>query len=170
LDIYSCMFPAYLIKSYTIKITMKRIVDYRKLFNITQETDLAQLKVIYRNLMKEWHPDKFTDNDVQKAEAEAKSKVIIEAYHFLVSISPETHASNLDEYAETIGTSGINDFLYKGQTLKVTFNNGSVYEYLGVPKNIYIKLINSSTQARFARRHIFDSFVYRNVGKQNIAV
>jgi curved DNA-binding protein CbpA len=147
---------------------MKRIVDYRKLFNVTSETDLAQLKIIYRNLMKEWHPDKFKEGEEQ-AVAESKSKTIIEAYHFLVSISPETHASNLEEYTITIGTSGINDFLYKGQNLKVTFNDGSVYEYLGVPKNIYVKLINSSTQARFARRHIFQSYVYRNIGKQTVS-
>jgi curved DNA-binding protein CbpA len=147
---------------------MKRIVDYRKLLNITSETDLAQLKISYRNLMKEWHPDKFGEDDAKIAEAETMSKTIIEAYHFLVSISPETHALNLEEYTETIGNSGINDFLYKGQTLKVTFNNGSVYEYLGVPKNIYVKLVNSSTQARFARRHIFQSHVYRNIAKSTL--
>jgi len=145
---------------------MKRIVDYRKLFNITQETDLAQLKIIYRNLMKEWHPDKFKEGDEQAAIAETKSKTIIEGYHFLVSISKETHALNLEKYTETISNSGINDFLYKGQNLKVTFNDGSIYEYLGVPKSIYVKLINSSTQARFARRHIFNSYIYRNVSKQ----
>ncbi len=144
---------------------MKRISDYRKLFGISQQADLAQLKVIYRNLIKEWHPDKFQEGDERKAEAEGKSKTIIAAYHFLVSISPETHALNKEEYANTINTSGINDFLYKGQTLKVTFNDGSIYEYFGVPKNIYHKLINSSTQPRFARRHIFESFPYRKALK-----
>src|SRR5689334_4736790 len=118
---------------------MKRIIEHRKLFNITQDTDLAQLKTLYRNLMKEWHPDKFQD-DAQKAEAENRSKAIIEAYHFLVSISPETHTSNLEEYTATTTNAGIDDFVYKGQTLKVTFQDGSVYEYFGVPKNIYNKL------------------------------
>ena len=121
---------------------MKRITDYRKLFAITKDTDLAELKLIYRNLIKEWHPDKFTDNDTLKAEAEIKSKEIIEAYHFLVSISPETHASKLEDYTLTITNSGIDDFLYKGQTLKITFQDGSKYEYFGVPKNTYNKLIN----------------------------
>ncbi|HNO71213.1 MAG TPA: KTSC domain-containing protein, partial [Bacteroidia bacterium] len=101
-----------------------------------------------------------------KAQADIKSKEIISAYHFLVSISPETHAINKEEYLATISTSGIDDFIYKGQTLKVTFQNGSVYEYFGVPKNVYNKLINSSTQARFARRHIFESYTYRKSSKQ----
>ena len=142
---------------------MKRILDYRRLFGITQEADLAQLKTIYRNLMKEWHPDKFQEGDELKSQAEIKSKEIIAAYHFLVSISPETNKLNLEEYTKTINTSGIDDFIYKGQTLKVTFQDRSVYEYFGVPKNVYNKLINSSTQARFARRHIFDSYTYRKV-------
>jgi DnaJ-class molecular chaperone len=45
---------------------MRRIVEYRKLMNITQETTLADLKIVYRNLMKEWHPDKFADNEEKK--------------------------------------------------------------------------------------------------------
>jgi DnaJ-class molecular chaperone len=146
---------------------MKRITDYRKLFNITKETDLAELKLIYRSLMKEWHPDKFTDEE-KKADAELKSKTIIEAYHFLVSISPETHAATLEDYNFTTGNSGIEDFLYKGQTLKITFQDGSKYEYFGVPKNTYNKLVNSPNLARFARRHIFESFIYRNVFKPTV--
>ncbi|HET7819452.1 MAG TPA: KTSC domain-containing protein [Bacteroidia bacterium] len=148
---------------------MKRILENRKLLGVTHEADLAQLKTVYRNLMKEFHPDKFQD-EALKAEAEIKSKTIIDAYHFLVSISPETHALNAEEYARTINTSGIDDFLYKGQTLKVTFQDGSVYEYFGVSKNIYNKLINSSTPARFARRHIFESCIYRKAAKQTETV
>ena len=31
---------------------MKRITDYRKLFEITKDTDLAELKLIYRRLIR----------------------------------------------------------------------------------------------------------------------
>ena len=71
---------------------MKRIIEYRRLLDITPDTDLTGLKSTYRNLIKEWHPDKFNGDDERKAEAEEKSKNIIEAYHFLVSIAPETKA------------------------------------------------------------------------------
>ena len=107
---------------------MKRITEYKKLFGISKDVNLGELKVLYRNLIKEWHPDKFHNDDTGKAEAEKKSKEIIEAYHFLVSLSPETHEHNKEVYATTITTSGIDDFIYKGQTLKVTFNDGSVYK------------------------------------------
>ncbi len=145
---------------------MKRIIEYRRLLDITPETDLGGLKSTYRTLMKEWHPDKFTDDEERKAEAEDKSKNIIEAYHFLVSIAPETKAFNLEEYTQTTNNSGIEDYEYKGQTLKISFQDGSVYEYFGIPKNIYNKFLNSSTLLRFARRHIFYSYTYRNVSKQ----
>ncbi len=149
---------------------MKRITEHRKLFEVTPDADLSKLKTIYRNLIKEWHPDKFQEGDDLKAEAEAKSKAIIEAYHFLVSISPETHAMNVEVYTQTINTFGIDDFSYKGQTLKVTFQDGSIYEYFGVPKNIYNKLINAPTQARFARRHIFTTYLHRNVSRSSVEV
>jgi len=146
---------------------MKRIIEYRRLLDITPETDLSGLKSTYRNLIKEWHPDKFVDDNDLKAEAEDKSKKIIEAYHFLVSIAPETQAFNLEGYTLTTNTSGIEDYEYKGQTLKITFQDGSVYEYFGIPKNIYNKFMNSSTLLRFARRHIFYSYTYRNISKQS---
>jgi len=144
---------------------MKRIIEYRRLLDITPDTDLGGLKSTYRSLIKEWHPDKFTDDDEQKAIAEDKSKNIIEAYHFLVSIAPETKAFNLEGYTLTTTTSGIDDYSYKGQTLKITFQDGNVYEYFGIPKTIYNKFLNSSTLVRFARRHIFYAYTYRNVSK-----
>ncbi len=143
---------------------MKRLVDYRKLFNVDQDADLAQLKTIYRKLVKQWHPDRFQDEE-QKLEAEIKSKTIIDAYHFLVSIAPETREAHSEEYAKTVSTSMITDFYYKGQLLKVTFQNGSVYEYFGVKPNVYTKFMNAPTPERFGRRHVFYSYLFRNVTK-----
>lgn len=145
---------------------MSKIVDYRKLLGVTKTTELKELKSIYRNLMKELHPDKLVDfEEDQKLEAEAKSKAVIEAYHFLVSIAPETIAAALPQYTETISASTIMDFSYEKQTLQLNFQDGSSYEYLDVPKALYVKLINSDTPGRFCRRHIYHEFVYRRVSK-----
>lgn len=144
---------------------MKHITTYKKLFEVEQEFDLAQLKTKYRKLVKEWHPDKFQEGDPMKAEAEIKSTEIIDAYHFLVSIAPETLEQEKPEFIETISTTGIADFIYKGLTLKVTFFNGSVYEFFGVQKNVYTKFMNAPSPERFARRHIFNAHLYRNVTK-----
>jgi DnaJ-class molecular chaperone len=145
---------------------MKRIIESRKLLGVTPEVTLAELKNIYRGLIKEYHPDKIQDDDDRKNEYETKSKQIITAYHLLVSVAPETHAAQEEEYNRIITAAFIDDFQYTGQTLKVSFQDGSVYEYFGVPRNIYIKFVNSPTQARFARRHIYQSYTYRNISKQ----
>jgi len=42
---------------------MKRINEYKKLFSVEKEIDLKELKTTYRNLVKEWHPDKFQAGD-----------------------------------------------------------------------------------------------------------
>lgn len=144
---------------------MKKIIGYRKLMGVHEKTDLNELKLIYRNLMKTWHPDKFQESEDNRKEAEAKCKHIIEAYHFLVSIAPETRAQTFAEYTLTTSTSGITDFDYKGETLQMTFLDGSSYEYFGVPKAIYVKLVNAPAPGRFARRHIYNSFPYRSVSK-----
>jgi hypothetical protein len=143
---------------------MKKITDYRKLLGVSKTTELKELKTIYRNFMKDWHPDKFQDED-GKQESEEKSKAIIEAYHFLVSIAPETQAQALPVYTQTTTSSSITDLAYESQTLKITFADGSIYEYFDVPRNTYMKLINAESQGRFARRHIYNAFLYRNVSK-----
>jgi len=144
---------------------MRKIIGYRKLMGVGENADLQELKTAYRNLMKVWHPDKFNDSEELKAEAEAKGKHIIEAYHFLVSIAPETKALTMAEYTITITTSGIADFEYKNEVLLMSFADGNNYEYFGVPKSIYVKLVNAPAPARFARRHIFNSFPYRSTSK-----
>jgi curved DNA-binding protein CbpA len=144
---------------------MKRITEYKKLFNVENNIELAELKKTYRNLVKEWHPDKFQAGDEKAIEAEEKSRGIIEAYHFLVSIAPETKANTLAEYEALLAESSITDFNHKGQVLEVTFKNGETYEYFGVTKNLYTKLNNSPTQFRFAKRNILQSFLYRKSKK-----
>ena len=144
---------------------MKRINEYKKLFNVEVDTDLKQLKTTYRNLVKEWHPDKFQAGDDLAAEAEIKSQQIIDGYHFLVSIAPETKAANLEEYIATTTESGIADFKHKGLLLEVTFSDGNTYEYFGVNKNVYSKMVNADKPYRFAKRNIFNTFLYRKSKK-----
>ena len=145
---------------------MKKIVEYRKLLNVEKTVSLEELKTIYRNAMKESHPDKFQGDDSGLKLAEETSKEIIEAYHFLVSINAETIQQGLPEYQETIANATIIDYKYENIRLTVNFSNGSVYEYISVPKATYIKMVNADSPGRFAKRHILNAFPYRKVSNQ----
>lgn len=140
---------------------MKRINEYKKLFGVEKELDLKMLKKSYRNLVKEWHPDKFQEDDAKREEAEEQSRKIIDGYHFLVSMAPETKEANLPAYTETITNAGIADYHHKGLLLEITFNDGTTYEYFGVTKQVYIKMVNSDKLNRFAKRAIYPKYSYR---------
>jgi len=140
---------------------MKRINEYKKLFGIENEIDLKSLKTSYRDLVKEWHPDKFQDGDALKEEAEINSRKIIDGYHFLISIAPETKAANLEEYTNTINEGGIEDFQHKGMVLEITYLDGNTYEYFGVDRKMYLKMVNSDNLNRFAKRNIYIKYLYR---------
>jgi hypothetical protein len=140
---------------------MKRINEYKKLFGVEKEIDLVILKKSYRDLVKQWHPDKFQNDADLQAEAEIQSRRIIDGYHFLISIAPETIASNLENYTETINNSGIENYRHKGMLLEITFLDGSIYEYFGVTKQIYQKMINTDKLNRFAKRTIYPNYLYR---------
>jgi hypothetical protein len=115
--------------------------------------------------VKQWHPDKFQDGDPLKEEAAEMGRQVVDGYHFLVSIAPETKAAQLEEYQQTINECGIADFRHKGLLLEITFTNGASYEYFGVNANVYKKLINADKRVRFAKRFIYESFLYRQSKK-----
>ena len=117
--------------------------------------------------MKECHPDKFGNDPEGLKVAELKSQQVIEAYHFLVSINPETIKQNLPEYTETISTSTITDYKFVDGRLIINFSNGSVYEYISVPKATYVKMVNADSPGRFAKRHILNAFTWRKTINQD---
>jgi DnaJ-class molecular chaperone len=143
---------------------MKKIVEYRALLNVTKTATLKELKTIYRNKMKEDHPDTIADDQL-RIEAEERSKKVIEAYHFLVSIAPETHEKDKEMYEDTIKNINIEEFYMENGVLNISFLNGNKFEYFSVPKPIYIKMVNAESPNRFARRHVYNNFVYRSASK-----
>ena len=142
----------------------KKIAEYRKLLDVTKTATLKELKTIYRNSMKEDHPDTIAD-PIERQVAEERSKAIIEAYHFLVSIAPETQDKNREVYLKTTTTVNIHDFYMEDGVLYITFLDGSNFEYFSVPKVTYIKMVNSESPSRFARRHVYNEFLYRSASK-----
>ena len=144
---------------------MKRIDRHRAILGVDNQATLGDLKKVYRKIMMEWHPDKFQESEESKKMAEEKSTKLIASYHFLVSVHPETHAATISEYNATISEASIDDFEFKSEILRVVFSDGNEYEYYGVPKAIYVKLVNSDTPDRFARRHIYENYIYRSTSK-----
>lgn len=147
-------------------MSSKKILDSRKLLGATPRSDLKELGLLYKTLMKTHHPDRFQDEG-ERHKAEEISKHVIDAYHFLVSIHPETHATNKEDFERTATTSVISDWRYKAMTLHLIFGDGSEYEYFGVPVNVYNKFVNNQGNLRFARRHILSVFAYRRLKKAN---
>ncbi|MEP0712818.1 MAG: KTSC domain-containing protein [Algoriphagus sp.] len=143
---------------------MKRINEYKKLFGVEKEIDLTVLKKTYRDLVKQWHPDKFQDGDAMKVEAEVQSRRVIDGYHFLMSIAPETRDANKEAYTATINE-GIADYHHKGMVLEITFLDGTTYEYFGVTPAVFQKMINSDKINRFAKRAIYPNYIYRKSKK-----
>ena len=144
---------------------MKRIETHRAILGVDEKATLSDLKKVYRKIMMEWHPDKFQDSDESKKMAEEKSAKLIASYHFLVSVHIETHEATKDAYIATITDASIDDFEFKSEILRVVFSDGNEYEYYGVPKAIYVKLVNADTPDRFARRHIYENYLYRSTSK-----
>ena len=87
-------------------MSTKKIIEYRALYKSTKATTLKELKSSYRTFMKDIHPDTIQD-DAERLAAEEKSTEIIAAYHFLVSIAPETLEKDKAEYTRITSTTNL---------------------------------------------------------------
>lgn len=61
---------------------MRKVIEYRKLLGVDKAVTLAELKSLYRNFMKEFHPDKIQDNEELKLEVEEKVKKLLKPITF----------------------------------------------------------------------------------------
>ena len=147
---------------------MKKITDSRKLIGATSATGLKELNTLYKGLMKSHHPDRFPGDDAKRHEAEEFSKHLIDAYKFLESIHPETHAVHAEAFEKTVAST-ITDWHYKSLTLHITFGDGSTYEFYGVQPKLYNKFVATDGNTRFAKRHIFGSCTYRKASSASVA-
>lgn len=138
---------------------MKRITDSRKLLDAPANATLKDLNTLYKGLMKKHHPDRFQD-EAEKAQAEATSQQVIEAYKFLESIHPETHAKNTEAFEKTL-TSMIANWQYKNQVLTIFFGDGSEYEFFGVPPKVYNKFRTTDGTVRFLKRNVIGEYPQR---------
>ncbi len=102
-------------------------------------------------------------------EAEVISTKIIDGYHFLVSIAPQTKETNLEAYKTTITEFQVSDWHHKSMLLEVTFTDGNSYEYFGVSKILFGKFVNAKSMNNFGKRNIFNSFIYRKSMKASVS-
>lgn len=102
---------------------MKRINEYKKLFEVDGAIELAPLKKKYRLLVKEWNPYKLPNGGEKAIEAEEISRKVIDGYH--VSIDPETEKANMAEYTVTTKSAMVDELKHKLLLLEITIADGN---------------------------------------------
>ena len=66
----------------------------------------------------------------------------------------------------SVASSNISSIGYDEQsaTLEVEFLNGTIYQYYGVPKNMYDQLMQQGSKGRFLNTYIKNAYAYSRVG------
>lgn len=65
----------------------------------------------------------------------------------------------------SVSSSNISSIGYElnSGTLEIEFTNGSIYQYYGVPENIYDSLMRESSKGKFFNIYIKNAFPYSRV-------
>lgn len=103
--------------------------DYYRVLDVSTEASIDEIKGQYRQLVRIYHPDRFTDPK-DKSYAEQKLKEIIEAYHALASAErmANTAGGRGDGPPKPIVSHNLLDFgtLSQGMRQKLTFQVGNL--------------------------------------------
>jgi curved DNA-binding protein CbpA len=149
------------------------------ILGISRLSKKEEIKIAYRDLIKKWHPDKFSNFPEKIAEAEAISKKLNDAYALLKNYKPPPKAIFNSTFKKTGSTnhttssfksrahapkatrlnilrirvmsSNIHSVGYdKGKkVLQVEFLNGSIYQYYDVPDTIFNELLMAESKGIF---------------------
>jgi len=67
---------------------------------------------------------------------------------------------------ERVESSNISSIGYDpdSETLEIEFSNGSIYQYYGVPENLYNKIMGASSKGQFLHQYIKNQYPYSRVG------
>lgn len=141
---------------------------YFNILELSYTASTAEIKIAYRDLIKQWHPDKFP-NDVEKQNiANEKSKEINNAYYFLIKHykenKPKTEKDAAEEFIwKKVTSSNLHSVGYneKDKLLRIIFKNGGKYEYENVPKTVFNQLMTASSKGKFAQKNICYNYRYK---------
>ena len=131
---------------------------YLRILGATINSTKEEIRNAYYDLIKQWHPDKFANDNQRIHEATEKSKIINEAYQNLRNFKTQT----LSHYPERVQVKSSNiksvGYSKESSTLQIQFKDGSLYEYYKVPEIIYNELLISSSKGKFANRYIYPRY------------
>lgn len=116
---------------------------YYKILGLAPGTSPKELKKTYRQLVKIWHPDNFSQQPQQQQEAEAKIKEINEAYEYLKNYKPANFTP-----ANPVQTAVNPETFYR---------NGVTY----AQKRRYKQAIEELTKAILIDADYLDAYLYR---------
>lgn len=78
-------------------VKYREIIDAKKLLNLPERASMEEIKTIYRNMLKKWHPDKSEANDEKCNEMTRK---IVSAYKVIMAYCEQYQYAFTDEEFE----------------------------------------------------------------------
>lgn len=154
---------------------------YLKILGVPITSTKEEIRAAYHNAIKQWHPDRFINNEQKILEATEKSKLINEAYQELKNYSPpipkrsKSYTEHIiwwfsDRGNRNIIRSSINDLLVHSvgydeveKILQIKIGE-SLYEYYGVPEYVYNELIKAESPYKYYNKDITWSYPGGRVG------
>ncbi len=155
---------------------------YLKILGVTVKSTKEEIKTAYRIAIKQCHPDKFPDDKQKILAATEKSKLINEAYQALKNYSPPIPKKSKSYYEHiywhykdrgnrNITRRNIDNVVVhsagydqKEKMLQIVFFE-SLYEYYGVPEDVFDKLIISEKPYNYYIEYIEWNYPGGQVGK-----
>lgn len=141
---------------------MGSVEYYCQILGVSLGSSQEEIKRAYRQLAKNWHPDRFFDDLEKQKEAEQKFKQILEAYDFLKVYSLDSSAINFTTVNPNSGIRVQKDKPEIHYQQGVLYAEKQQYQEAIQEFNVAIKLDPSYFKAYQYRGFIFSKLGYNN--------
>ena len=159
---------------------MNSYIESCKVLGLREVTNQNQLKIAYRQIIKQCHPDKYIADKRQYERAIEQTKRVNLAYAYLSRLiqSRNLHEINpVNESRKRNFTPGLPDdsvmeiplesshtvsvgYDYEDYNMFIKFANSKVYKFFGISPKIFEEFITAKSHHKYAHRNIFFKYPY----------
>lgn len=153
---------------------MNKYIESCNLLGLGDVVNESQLKIAYRQRVKQCHPDKYLADRAQYERAIEQTKRVNLAYSYLLDVVKNniiigSHQRNynpglpddsvLEIPLKSTHTVSVG-YDYECHTMFIKFANSKVYKFFGISPRIFEEFLTAKSHHRYAHQNIFFRFPY----------
>ncbi len=154
---------------------MDKYAEYCGVLGLDTVGSVTELKSVYRQAVKQWHPDRYMFDRRMHQTAVEKTKLINSAYEYvseLLESRPSASSRPAQAYCPKFPQDSLLEIFlrsshlvsvaydYSDYSMYLKFKSLNIYRFRDVPPRIYEELITAASPGVYAKKNVYTNYKY----------